>query len=136
MTLRDLLQAKPSKMVTCKTTCMVADAVTVMDGHNVGSILVLDDDDKLVGIFTERDIMHCFVKNISFKDETMGKIMTPNPIIFDASTEISIAITVMSEKKIRHLPVTEGGKLTGVVSYRDLVSYLLPQVIYSSEDIF
>ena len=136
MTLKDLLRAKPSKMVTCKTTCMVADAVTVMDGHNVGSILILDDNDKLVGIFTERDIMHCFVKNISFKDETMGKIMTPNPITFDASTEISVAISVMSEKKIRHLPVTEGGKLTGVVSYRDLVSYLLPQVIYASEDIY
>lgn len=136
MTLKDLLQAKPSKMVTCKTTCLVADAVTVMDGHNVGSILVLDDADKLVGIFTERDIMHCFVKNISFKDEVMGKIMTPNPITFDSSTDIGAAITVMSEKKIRHLPVTEGGKLTGVVSYRDLVSYLLPQVIYASDDIY
>jgi signal-transduction protein with cAMP-binding, CBS, and nucleotidyltransferase domain len=136
MTLKDLLQAKPSKMITCKTTCMVADAVTVMDGHNVGSILVLDEDDKLAGIFTERDIMHCFVKNISFKDETMGRIMTPNPITFESSTEVGIAIAVMSEKKIRHLPVTEGGKLTGVVSYRDLVSYLLSQMIYSSDDIY
>lgn len=123
-------------MVTCRTTCMVADAVTVMDGHNVGSILVLDENDKLVGIFTERDIMHCFVKNISFRDETMGKIMTPDPITFDSSTDISVAITVMSEKKIRHLPVMEGGKVAGMVSYRDLVSYLLPQVVYMTEDIY
>ncbi len=136
MTLKYLLQSKPSKMITCKTTCLVADAVTVMDGHNVGSILILDDDEKLVGIFTERDIMHCFAKNISFRDVTMDKIMTPNPITFDSSTEISHAITVMSEKKIRHLPVTEGGKIAGIVSYRDLVSYLLPQVIFASEDIF
>lgn len=123
-------------MVTCKTTCLVADAVTVMDGHNVGSILILDQEDKLAGIFTERDIMHCFVKNISFKDVTMEKIMTPNPITFDSSTDISVAVTVMSEKKIRHLPVTEGGKIVGIVSYRDLVSYLLPQVICMSEDIY
>jgi signal-transduction protein with cAMP-binding, CBS, and nucleotidyltransferase domain len=123
-------------MVTCKTTCLVADAVTVMDGHNVGSILILDHDDKLAGIFTERDIMHCFVKNISFKDATIGKIMTPDPITFDSATDISVAITVMSEKKIRHLPVTEEGRLVGVVSYRDLVSYLLPQVIYMTEDIY
>ncbi len=136
MTLKELLQSRPSKMVTCRTTCLVGDAVTVMDGHNVGSILILDHDDKLVGIFTERDIMHCFVKNISFKDENMGKIMTPNPITFDSSTDISVAIAVMSEKKIRHLPVTEGNKLVGIVSYRDLVSYLLPQVIYSSDDIY
>lgn len=136
MTLKDLLKAKPSKMVTCRTTCLVADAVTVMDGHNVGSILVLDENDKLVGIFTERDIMHCFVKNISFREETMGKIMTPEPITFDSSTDIGVAITVMSEKKIRHLPVTEGGKVAGMVSYRDLVSYLLPQVVYMTEDIY
>jgi len=136
MTLQDILKAKPSKMVTCRTTCMVADAVTVMDGHNVGSILVLDDNDRLVGIFTERDIMHCFVKNISFKDEPMGKIMTPDPITFESSTDIGVAIAVMSEKKIRHLPVMEGGKIAGIVSYRDLVSYLLPQVIYTSEDIY
>lgn len=136
MTLKYLLQSKPSKMITCRTTCMVADAVTVMDGHNVGSILVLDDDEKLVGIFTERDIMHCFVKNISFKDVNMEKIMTPNPITFDSSTEISFAIGVMSEKKIRHLPVTEDGKIVGIVSYRDLVSYLLPQVIFASDDLY
>jgi CBS domain-containing protein len=135
MTLKQVLQAKPSKMVTCKTTCMVADAVTVMDGHNVGSILVLDDDGKLVGIFTERDIMHCFVKNISFRDVTMGHIMTPNPITLDSSTDISVAAALMSEKKIRHLPVMEGGNLSGVISYRDLVSCLLPQVLYSTEDI-
>ena len=122
-------------MVTCKTTCFVADAVTVMDGHNVGSILVLDHNDKLVGIFTERDIMHCFAKNLSFKDERMENIMTPNPVTFDSSAEISAAVATMSERKIRHLPVTEGGKIVGVVSYRDLVSYLLPQVIYMNEDI-
>jgi CBS domain-containing protein len=80
--------------------------------------------------------MHCFVKNISFRDETMGKIMTPDPITFDSSTDISVAITVMSEKKIRHLPVMEGGKVAGMVSYRDLVSYLLPQVVYMTEDIY
>jgi len=123
-------------MITCKTTCLVADAVTVMDGHNIGSILVLNDNDKLVGIFTERDIMHCFSKNISFKDETMEKIMTPDPITFESSTDIAVAVAVMSEKRIRHLPVTEGEKIVGIVSYRDLVSFLLPQVCYASEDIY
>ncbi len=136
MTLKDLLQSKPSKMVTCKTTCIVADAVTVMDGQNVGSILVLDENDKLAGIFTERDIMHCFAKSINFREVTMEKIMTPKPVTLDSSTDISVAITLMSEKKIRHLPVMEDEKIVGVVSYRDLVSYLLPEVIYMAEDIY
>ncbi len=135
MTLKDLLQSKPSKMVTCRTTCLVADAVTVMDGHNVGSILILDHDDRLAGIFTERDIMHCFAKNISLREETISNVMTPNPITLDSSEDISVAIKVMSEKKIRHLPVMEDKKLAGVVSYRYVVSCLLPQVIYMADDI-
>jgi NADH-quinone oxidoreductase subunit F/NADP-reducing hydrogenase subunit HndC len=136
MTLKDILKAKPSKMVTCKTTCILADAVTVMDGSNVGSILVYDEKEKLAGIFTERDVMHCFSKGINFKVDTISSIMTPDPVTLDASTDISVAITVMSEKKIRHLPVMEDEKIVGMVSYRDLVSYLLPEVIYMAEDIY
>jgi signal-transduction protein with cAMP-binding, CBS, and nucleotidyltransferase domain len=135
MTLKELLQSNPSKMVTCRTTCLVADAVTVMDGHNVGSILILDHEDKLAGIFTERDIMHCFAKNISLREEPISNVMTPNPITLDSSEEISVAIKVMSENKIRHLPVMEAGKVTGVVSYRYVVSHLLPEIIYMADDI-
>lgn len=135
MTLKDILDSKPSKMITCRTTCLVADAVTVMDGHNVGSILILDSEDRLAGIFTERDIMHCFAKNISFREETIANVMTPNPITLDSSEVISVAIKVMSENKIRHLPVMDKGKLIGVVSYRYVVSCLLPEVIYMADDI-
>jgi CBS domain-containing protein len=106
-----------------------------MDGHNVGSILILDHEDRLAGIFTERDIMHCFAKNIPLLDEPISNVMTPNPITLDSSEEISVAIKVMSEKKIRHLPVMEDGKLIGVVSYRYVVSCLLPEVIYMADDI-
>ncbi len=135
MTLKELLKSNPSKMVTCRTTCLVSDAVTVMDGHNVGSILILDQDGKLAGIFTERDIMHCFAKNISLREESMSNVMTPNPITRDSSEELNVAIKVMSENKIRHLPVMEEGKVIGVVSYRYVVSHLLHEVLYMADDI-
>jgi NADH:ubiquinone oxidoreductase subunit F (NADH-binding)/CBS domain-containing protein/(2Fe-2S) ferredoxin len=136
MTLKDVIQSKPTKMVTCKKDCKISDAVSIMDGNNVGSILILDDDQKLTGIFTERDIMHCFAKKISMNDEILGSVMTAKPISLDASIDISVAVNVMSEKKIRHLPVTEDEKIIGMISYRDLVSYLLPEVIYMAEDIY
>jgi len=135
MILKKLLESKPSKMVTCRTTCLVSDAVTVMDGHNVGSILILDQEGRLAGIFTERDIMHCFAKNISLLEESISNVMTPNPITLDSSEEIGVAIKVMSENKIRHLPVMEEGKVIGVVSYRYVVSHLLPELIYMADDI-
>ncbi len=135
MTLKQLLESNPSKMVTCRTTCLVADAVTVMDGHNVGSILILDQDGKLAGIFTERDIMHCFAKNISLREECIANVMTHNPITLASSEELSLAIKVMSENKIRHLPVMEEDKVIGVVSYRYVVSHLLHEVLYMADDI-
>lgn len=136
MTLKDLLQKKPLIVETCSTNCIVADAVTIMDGKNIGSLLVMDDNKELVGIFTERDIMHCFAKGVNFKTEIMKNVMTPNPVILDASTDISVAIGLMSDRKIRHLPVMENDKVIGMVSYRDLVSYLLPEVIYMAEEIY
>ncbi len=136
MTLKDLVKAKPTKMVTCTVSCNLADAVTMMDGQNVGSILVFNDDKKLVGIFTERDIMHCFARNIQIKQMTIKDVMTPNPVTLDAATDISVAVTLMSDRKIRHLPVMEDEKIIGMVSYRDLVAYLLPEVIFMAEDIY
>ncbi|MBF0558902.1 MAG: CBS domain-containing protein [Nitrospirae bacterium] len=120
-------------MITCKPTCLIVDAVTVMDGHNVGSILILDENDRLVGIFTERDLMHCFAKNISIRDEKMANVMTHNPITLDSNEDVSVALSIMSDKKIRHMPVMEDGKLAGVVSYRYIVSSILPDVIFMDD---
>ncbi len=134
MTLKELLITKPSKLVTCKTSCIAADAISIMDGKGIGSILVYDDNDRLAGIFTERDIMRCFAKNIPLNEITMSRVMTPNPMTLDASSDVEVAMALMSEKKIRHMPVTEEGKVIGVISYRDLVSFILPDVIYMAED--
>jgi len=136
MTLKDVVESKPLEIVTCKKDCKVGDAVSIMDGKNVGSILVMDDKDQLVGIFTERDIMHCFVKKINFNEDPIEKVMSREPVTLDASTDISVAINVMSKHKIRHLPVMENEKIIGMISYRDLVSYLLPEVVYMAEDIY
>lgn len=136
MTLKDLLSTKPSKMVTCKTDSVVADAISIMDTNNIGSVLVLDKEEKLVGIFTERDLMHCIARKVAMNETKMQDVMTKNPLTLDASTDISVAVHLMSERKIRHLPVTEDEKVIGMVSYRDLVSYLLPEVIYMAEDIY
>jgi NADH:ubiquinone oxidoreductase subunit F (NADH-binding)/CBS domain-containing protein/Pyruvate/2-oxoacid:ferredoxin oxidoreductase delta subunit len=136
MTLKDLMQSKPTKMVTCGKDSKVAEAISIMDSNNIGSVLVVDEEKKIVGIFTERDIMHCFAKKIAVNETALGDVMTQKPVTLDGSIDISVAVKVMSEKKIRHLPVTEDEKVIGMISYRDLVSYLLPEVIYMAEDIY
>jgi NADH:ubiquinone oxidoreductase subunit F (NADH-binding)/CBS domain-containing protein/(2Fe-2S) ferredoxin len=130
--LKDLIEGKKGSIVKCTLGCKVSDAIIKMDSLEVGSILVFDDNDNLVGIFTERDAMRCFTKRISLKDEPIYNVMTKNPITLDVSTDLGIAVNLMSERKIRHLPVTKDDRVVGVVSYRDLVAYLVPQVLYMS----
>ncbi|MEJ2683350.1 MAG: NADH-ubiquinone oxidoreductase-F iron-sulfur binding region domain-containing protein [Candidatus Sulfobium sp.] len=136
MTVKDLMQSKPTKMVTCGKDAKVAEAIGIMDSNNVGSVLVVDEEKKIVGIFTERDIMHCFAKKIAVNEAVLDDVMSRKPVTLDGSIDISVAVKVMSEHKIRHLPVTEDEKVIGIISYRDLVAYLLPEVIYMAEDIY
>ncbi len=136
MTLKDVLESKPSQIVTCTKDCKLSDAVSIMDDKGVGSILVMDKEEKLIGIFTERDVMHCFSQQVNFKEDVVGKVMSKDLVALDSSTDIGVAVNVMSKHKIRHLPVLENEKFKGMISYRDLVSYLLPEVIFMAEDIY
>ena len=130
------LASSLSASTSFSSVYIVTCTLSMMDGQNIGSILIFNAEKKLVGIFTERDIMHCFAKNVQIKQKTMKDVMTPNPVTLDAATDISVAVTLMSDRKIRHLPVMEDEKIIGMVSYRDLVAYLLPEVIFMAEDIY
>ncbi|MDI6891352.1 MAG: CBS domain-containing protein, partial [Thermodesulfovibrionales bacterium] len=135
MTLRDVLQLKPYEIVTINKDHAVRDAVKIMSERNVSGVFVVDENNKLASIFTERDIVRCVFNNISL-DETIENVMRRDITTFDSSVEISSAISVASRKKIRHLPVVEGDKIVGMITFRDLVSYLLPEICYMAEDIY
>jgi len=135
MTLRDILKSKPPMIVTIQKNRTIRDAVYTMSEKNVSGIFVVDENNKLASIFTERDIVRCVFNNISL-DETIENIMRRDITTFDPSTEISSAITVASRKKIRHIPVVEGDNIVGMITFRDLVSYLLPEICYMSEALY
>jgi NADH-quinone oxidoreductase subunit F/NADP-reducing hydrogenase subunit HndC len=136
LTLKDIIESKPLVIVTITKDCRVADAVRIMSERNVSGVFVTDENNKLAGIFTERDIVRCVVNNISLENETIQNIMRHDIIIFDPSMEISSAVAVASRKKIRHLPVLEGGKIVGMITFRDLVAFLLPDICYMAKDIY
>jgi NADH-quinone oxidoreductase subunit F/NADP-reducing hydrogenase subunit HndC len=136
MTLKDILKSKPHEIVTTPMNTKVADVIGIMNKKGIGSIMIVDDSGSLIGIFTERDIMKLIEKNISFRDEIICNVMTKEPKTLDVTTDISVAITLMSDMKIRHLPVMEDGKIAGMVNYRDLVTFLLPEIVYMAKDIY
>jgi NADH:ubiquinone oxidoreductase subunit F (NADH-binding)/CBS domain-containing protein/(2Fe-2S) ferredoxin/NAD-dependent dihydropyrimidine dehydrogenase PreA subunit len=135
MTLKDILESRPYEIVTIRQELTVGDAVKVMSEKNVSGIFVIDEKNKVVDLFTERDIVRCVFKDIPLDTaiENMGK---HDLTTFDPSVEVHSAISIASRKKIRHLPVVEGDKIIGMITFRDLVSYLLPEICYMAETVY
>lgn len=135
MRLRDILESKPYEIVMINRNCCIADAVRTMSEKNVSGIFVVDEQERLVSIFTERDIVRCVFNNTP-TSESLENLIMRDITVFDPSTEVSSAISIASRKRIRHLPVVEGDKIVGMITFRDLVSYLLPEICFMAETMY
>jgi CBS domain-containing protein len=106
--------------ITLPRATLVREAVQLMARRRIGAVMIVEDD-KLLGIFTERDAMVRIVAETRDPDATtLGEVMTADPQTIKASDSVVLALEVMSKRGFRHLPVMEGGKLYGIVSIRDL----------------
>lgn len=124
---RNILQAKnnPSIFVTPETT--VFQSLQLMVEKNIGALLVMDQD-KFVGIFTERDYARkVILKGKSSKQTPIRDIMTETPITVTSDNTIEECMWLMTNRFIRHLPVIDQGKLTGIISIGDVVKYIIEE---------
>jgi CBS domain-containing protein len=106
-------------LVALTPNVSVRQAAAVMADAKVGAVPVIEDD-KLVGMFSERDIMNRVVAHGLDTGATMiGQVMTEAPITIDIHLTMTNALHMMQEAGIRHLPVTAGGRVVGMLSTRD-----------------
>ncbi len=137
MNLGDIMKTKPSYELFAMTPGhKVTDAIKLMNDRNISAVMVVDEDQKLKGMITERDIVRGLSKGAVFLNDKIENIMTHDVITFTPFTEVSAAISVVANKKVRHLPVVDGDRIVGMITYRDLVSYVLPEIIYMAEDMY
>ena len=132
MTLKDILESRPYEVVAITKDHTVSDAVTLMREKNVSGLFIVDEKRQLVSIFTERDIVRCVYDNIPTSEKLENLIMR-DIITFDPGTDVSTAISLASRKRIRHLPVVENKTIVGMITFRDLVSYLLPEICFMAD---
>ena len=119
--MKTVREVMSTALVTVNPSAMMTEAARVMSEAGVGSALVLDGD-SLVGIFTERDILRVF-EQIHADPARVAPVsngMTRDPETIDPDASVGTAMDLMLERGFRHLPVTEGELLVGVVSMRDL----------------
>lgn len=125
--LQTVLQHKKSasSLLTVRPTATVASAVDLLNSNKIGSVLVMDGD-RLVGIFTERDVLRRVVGGrMDPEKTTISQVMTRELVVMKPSSTVEDAMSVISERRVRHLPVVEGGKVLGVISQGDLNHWLI-----------
>jgi CBS domain-containing protein len=126
-TVRDILKQKGSGVCSVRPDTTVYDALKLMAEKNVGAVLVLDGDQP-VGILSERDYARqVILKGKTSKETPVHEIMTSRIVFVRPEHHIEECMALMTDKRIRHLPVLEEGKLIGVVSIGDVVKAVISE---------
>lgn len=124
-TVRDLLNAKGSEVWTVPHDTTVYRALELMAEKNCGS-LVIAEGEKVLGMFTERDYARkVILHGKSSKTSTVGELMTKDVLFVSPDDTIENCMALMTDKRLRHLPVLEAGKLAGIVSIGDVVKQII-----------
>lgn len=115
-----LLERKGSAVYSVTATMSIADAVAEMNRHRVGCVIVFSGD-RLAGVFTERDVLRRVVgAGIDPRVMRVADVMTPDVITIPPHTTIEEVMTMFAEKRCRHLPVVDDGRLIGLISIGDV----------------
>jgi len=123
MTIAAILNGKGSEVVQARSGDAVLDVVGLLAQRRIGCVPVVDDG-AVVGIFSERDLLyHLAQHGPEVLSHSVGDVMTAPAISIDTQTPVLVALSLMTRRRIRHLPVVEGGALLGIVSIGDLVKY-------------
>lgn len=133
MTIAAILSSKGSDVATIGADERVSAVVARLGERRIGALPVVEDG-RIVGIVSERDIIYRLREHgAEVLDWLVARMMTSPAITADLATPVLTALAVMTQRRIRHLPVVEGGELIGIVSIGDLVKYRMERIEAEAE---
>ncbi len=121
MTIASLLSKKGVKVVTIGPQDTIRHALGRLAEHNIGALVVVDGQDAIVGIVSERDIVRALARSEAILVEPIATIMTRDVIKGTPQDDLVAVGNTMTEHRFRHLPIIEGGRLVGIISLGDIV---------------
>jgi CBS domain-containing protein len=128
MTIAAILQRKGNEVASIGAGATVREAVAILAERRIGAVPVTDGD-TVAGILSERDVIYCLRSDgAEILDWPVSRMMTSPAITAEPSMPALVALSEMTKRRIRHLPVVEGGRLTGIVSIGDLVAYRIRRI--------
>ena len=134
-TVKQVLDNKGRQIHSVAPEATVYEALQKMDQEGIGVLVVLDDG-ELVGIVSERDYARkVILEGRDSKDTPVRDIMTPNVICVSSELRVDASMSIMSEKRVRHLVVRDDAKISGVVSIRDLLKAIIDDQQFTIEQL-
>jgi CBS domain-containing protein len=128
MSVKDLLSQKGPEVYTVPNSAKLREAIAVLNDKNIGVVLITDSDGKLDGILSERDIVRrSLLQETGFRDETVTKSMTKNVLSVNSAASVDDVMEVMTNSRIRHVPVLDGDQIMGLISIGDVVKRKIAQ---------
>jgi len=127
--LEDFLKLNKNRQIwTISKGQSVMQALILMSEKNIGAIIIVDNDDFPIGIFSERDYARKIIlKGKSSKDTLLDEVMTKELITVTRDYKIEQCMEIMNEKRIRHLPVLENKKIVGIISIGDVLKIMIKE---------
>ena len=118
--IENYLSDHQAMLITCRPEDTVKSAATLLSTNKIGAMPVVNEDGRLVGLLSERDIVRSFaVHNCDVMKMLVGELMSRNPVTCQASDGMERAMQLMNRHRFRHLPVMKGDELAGMLSIRD-----------------
>lgn len=133
MTIAAILKSKGAEVVTLLPSASVAGAVALLAERRIGAAPVVEGD-QVIGIFSERDVVYCLAsKGAAALDLPVAEVMTAPARTVTPDEPVLGALSLMTRRRIRHLPVMDGDRLVGFVSIGDLVKYRMDRIEQEAE---
>jgi CBS domain-containing protein len=128
MTIATILMGRDAAVFTASADESVASVAARLAEKRIGALPVVEGD-RIVGIFSERDVIYGLAKHgAAMLDKAVGEVMTAPAITVTPDTPVLSALSLMTRRRIRHLPVADGDRLIGFVSIGDLVKYRIERI--------
>jgi CBS domain-containing protein len=123
-----ILSSKGGDVVTVSCDTLVGDAVGLLAERRIGALPVMKDE-RVVGIMSERDVIYCLRRDgAAILDWPVERVMTSPIFTAEPDMPVLAGLSLMTERRVRHLPVVDGDRLVGLVSIGDLVKYRMDKI--------
>ena len=133
MTIAVILEGKGREVFSVDSATSVREAVALLSERRIGALPVIEGG-RVAGIISERDIIQCLTKEgAAMLDWAVARLMSAPAITVDSRTSVLAALSQMTKRRIRHLPVVESEQLVGIVSIGDLVAHRLARIEQEAE---